>query len=93
MNSVLTAQLRSTDSQRLQWESVQSLAPYVAPDRAHVESRPIHIECPTALSLPKLRSEWLRPSAEASAADLINSSERTHLKPLEFAEQKEVRKP
>lgn len=54
-------------NERIQWEAAQTWNAPVVPN-AESEPRPIHVEQP-ALTLPRIRREWLRPSEE-SASDV-----------------------
>jgi hypothetical protein len=65
-NSVVAARLQSSDTERFQWEASQLFAPLGLPGEHGIACRPIHIQLnnPAALSLPKLRPEWLRPSTQ-----------------------------
>jgi hypothetical protein len=65
--SSVAVRLRLNDAERLQWEAARTL--YVPASRTpiDIESRPIRLQVndAAALSLPKLRREWLQPSVEA----------------------------
>lgn len=72
--SSVAVRLRLNDAERLQWEAARMLGVPASRTSIELERRPIRLQVndATALSLPKLRREWLQPSVEAdlSPADL-----------------------
>ena len=58
-----------SSNERIQWEAAQTWnVPAIPNSETEPEHRPIHFDQP-ALAPPRIRREWLRPSAEA-ASDL-----------------------
>jgi hypothetical protein len=63
-----------SSNERIQWEAAQTWnAPVIANAESEPEHRPIHLEQP-ALAPPRIRREWLRPSAE-TASDINTNVE------------------
>jgi hypothetical protein len=65
--SSVAVRLRLNDAERLQWEAERMLGVPASRTSIQIERRPIRLQVndATALSLPKLRREWLQPSVEA----------------------------
>lgn len=72
----------NSEQERLQWEAAQTWSRPAIPNVDQRNIHPIHIDLNNqpSLTLPKLRREWLEPSAEAAApestADLQRQDER-----------------
>jgi hypothetical protein len=62
-----------SSNERIQWEAAQTWnAPVIPNAESEPEHRPIHVEQP-ALTPPRIRREWLRPSEE-SASDVSTNA-------------------
>jgi hypothetical protein len=56
-----------SSNERIQWEAAQTWnAPAIPNAEIEPEHRPIHLEQP-ALTPPRIRREWLRPSPETAS--------------------------
>lgn len=69
-NERLQEHLRNAERNRMQWEARHTCFGPAIPSRNNdPEARPIHVDNQPALTLPKLRREWLQPSGELAAPD------------------------
>ena len=64
-NAAIAERLAISERDRVQWEAGQTWLAPATPLREQVRPHTIHIDLAQPLTLPKLRREWLQPSAEA----------------------------
>ena len=73
-DATLNERVLESNQERIQWEATQTCSIPAIPNRnGSAQPRPIHIENnQPALSAPKLRREWLHPSADAITPETMN---------------------
>jgi hypothetical protein len=78
--------LSNSDQERLQWEAAETWSQPAIPNLDQPNIHPIHIDLDKqpSLTLPKLRREWLEPSAEAAAPESTADLQRLDERAMEY---------